>query len=621
MATVTEVTTAPLSGLNYIDALLDDGPAWNYLAPSTGNTISYTFSTASGLQSSNSSIQSAPQAFTAAQQAATRTALAYLSSITGIVFTETTSGTAAKVHFAYADIVGANTSGLCSWGINYSYKSGEVITAYNANAYIYLDNVQWGGQNSFLGGGQGLETLLHEMGHMMGLKHPFEGDIVLPAGSDTTANTLMSYTDSGGPYASYSQYDLAALKWLYGGDGLGGLLGVGSSGGGRYYTGTSANDALTAGAADDALEGVGGNDTLDGGAGTDTAIYAGLRAAYSVVQLDALNWRVSGAEGVDTLRNIELLRFGDGTLALSSLDSLAPAAPVLVFSKDGGAAASGNHPLFSGSAEAGARVELFNGAVSLGVGTAAANGSWSIQPVALANGSYSVTAKATDANGNVSAASAAQVFTVASSLNLSGTAGADTLAATAGNNFLDGGAGTDTVLYGGARGSYTVAKTAYGYTVADLAGAGGTDLLVASERIKFADKILAIDIDGAGGQAYRVYQAAFNRAPDLPGLGYWIGVMDRGVGLGEVAANFMTSAEFIKLYGSATPSNATLVNLLYSNVLHRAPDADGAAYWLNVLNKGLASQAAVLASFSDSPENYAQVIGAIQNGFEYTPFV
>jgi len=445
MATVTEVTTAPLSGLNYIDALLDDGPAWNYLAPGTGNTISYTFSTTGGTQSS-SSIQSAPQAFSAAQQAATRVALAYLSSITGIIFAETSSGTAAKVHFAYADIVSPNTSGLCSWGYNYSYKSGDVVTAYNASAYIYLDNVQWGGQNSFLGGGQGLETLLHEMGHMMGLKHPFEGDIVLPAGSDTTANTLMSYTDSGGPYASYSQYDLAALKWLYGGDGLGGLLGVGSSGGGRYYTGTSANDALTAGPGNDALEGAGGSDTLNGGAGTDTAIYAGARSGYAV------------------------------------------------------------------------------------------------------------------------------------------------------------------------------AKSAGGYTVADLAG-GGTDLLVASERIKFADKMLAIDIDGAGGQAYRVYQAAFNRAPDLPGLGYWIGVMDRGVGLGEVAANFMTSAEFITLYGSATPSNATLVNLLYSNVLHRAPDAAGAAYWLDVLNKGLASQAAVLASFSDSPENYAQVIGAIQNGFEYTPFV
>jgi hypothetical protein len=62
-----------------------------------------------------------------------------------------------------------------------------------------------------------------------------------------------------------------------------------------------------------------------------------------------------------------------------------------------------------------------------------------------------------------------------------------------------------------------------------------------------------------------------------------------------------------------------LVSKLYANVLHRAPDAAGQAYWLGVLDTGLVSQAGVLASFSDSPENQAQLVGTIQNGFEYTP--
>lgn len=620
MATVTDVTTALLSGLNHIDALLDEGPGWNFLAPSTANTITYTFSTASGLQTNNSSINGAPQAFTAAQQAATREAMAYLGSITGIVFTETSSGTAAKVHFANADIIGASTSGLCSTSYNYSYNGANVVTAFNASAYIYMDNVQWGSQNAVLSGGKGLETLLHEMGHMMGLKHPFEGDIRLPTATDNTGYTLLSYTSAGGPYPSYSPYDVAALKWLYGGDGLGGALGVGSTGGGRYFTGTSLAETLTGTVADDALEGGAGDDTLDGAAGTDTVVYPGVQAAYTVVQEDALNWVISGSEGLDRLRGVELLRFGDVTLDLTKLDGIAPLAPSLQFTKEGSAAASDNHPVFNGTAEAGATVELFNGAVSLGKGTVANTGIWSIQPVALANGSYSVTAKAIDAAGNVSVASAAQVFTVESSRNLSGTAGADTLAATAGNNLLDGGAGIDTALYAGARGNYTVAKTAYGYTVADQAGTGGTDLLVASERIKFADKSLAIDIDGLGGQAYRIYQAAFDRAPDLGGLGYWMAVMDGGASLGGVAGGFMGTPEFASLYGSTTPSNDVLVTKLYSNVLHRTPDADGYAYWMNILNTGLSSQATVLTEFSESAENKAQVIGVIQNGFEYTPY-
>ncbi|MCI3131616.1 matrixin family metalloprotease [Phenylobacterium aquaticum] len=38
-------------------------------------------------------------------------------------------------------------------------------------------------------------TLLHEIGHALGLKHPFEGDVTLPADYDTTRYTVMSYTD------------------------------------------------------------------------------------------------------------------------------------------------------------------------------------------------------------------------------------------------------------------------------------------------------------------------------------------------------------------------------------------------------------------------------------------
>ncbi|WP_377701844.1 DUF4214 domain-containing protein [Pseudoduganella sp. UC29_71] len=619
MATVTDVTTPLLSGLNHIDALLDDGPGWNYLAPSTANTLTYTFSTASGTQTGNTSLQGAPSAFSAAQQAATREAMAYVSRLTGITFVETSNGAGAQVHFANADIAGAQTSGLCSWSSSYSY-SGTQVSAYSAKAYIYLDNVQWGGQNAVLNGGEGAETLLHEIGHMLGLKHPFEGSIQLPDATDNTSYTLLSYTSSGGPYNSYSPYDIAALNWLYGGDGLGGALGVNSTGGGRYYTGTGAADTLTGGSGADALQGGAGNDVLNGGAGSDTAIYTGARSAYTLQQLSATSWKLSGAEGTDTLNNVELLRFSDQTLALASLDNLAPPAPVLQFTKDGSAAASGNRPTFSGTAEVGATVEIFNGGASLGTATAGSTGKWSLQPVALANGDYSVTARATDAAGLVSTASAAQNFTVSSSLNLNGTAGADVLAATAGNNYIGGGDGIDTALYSGARSGYTVQRTAAGYTVSDQLGQGGTDVLAGVERLQFGDKSVAIDIDGIGGQAYRIYQAAFDRAPDLGGLGFWIYHMEHGLSLRQVAAGFMASPEFAKLYGSSAPSNDVLVTKLYANVLHRAPDAEGYKFWMDFLTSGRENQAGVLYWFSESPENQAQLIGTIQNGVDYVPY-
>jgi serralysin len=160
------------------------------------------------------------------------------------------------------------------------------LVSYDADAYVYLDNVEWRAQNHNLTpGGYGYETLLHELGHALGLKHPFDDSIHLPASQDNTNNTLMSYTPAGGAHSTYSQYDVAALNWLYGGDGLGGALGINSTTGARYITGTSGADTLTGTAANDKLEGDGGNDMIDGGSGTDTAVFRGVRSNYTISAL------------------------------------------------------------------------------------------------------------------------------------------------------------------------------------------------------------------------------------------------------------------------------------------------------------------------------------------------
>jgi hypothetical protein len=118
------------------------------------------------------------------------------------------------------------------------------------------------------------------------------------------------------------------------------------------------------------------------------------------------------------------------------------------------------------------------------------------------------------------------------------------------------------------------------------------------------------------GQAYRIYQAAFDRQPDAGGLGYWIAQMDGGMGVVEVAARFIDSGEFRQLYGNSPPTGQ-LVDAIYHNVLHRLPDTGGRAFYVEQIDSGQKSLATVLADFSESPENQAQVVGAIQNGFAY----
>src|SRR6185369_519335 len=65
-------------------------------------------------------------------------------------------------------------------------------------------------------GDSGFVTLLHEIGHALGLKHPFESPL-LPSAENTTANTLMSYTRVGnGNATDLAAFDIAALQYLYG---------------------------------------------------------------------------------------------------------------------------------------------------------------------------------------------------------------------------------------------------------------------------------------------------------------------------------------------------------------------------------------------------------------------
>jgi hypothetical protein len=65
-------------------------------------------------------------------------------------------------------------------------------------------------------------------------------------------------------------------------------------------------------------------------------------------------------------------------------------------------------------------------------------------------------------------------------------------------------------------------------------------------------------------------------------------------------------------------SASAFLDMLYANILGRAPDAGGKAYWQDRIDHGFARER-VLASFSEGAENISIVGTKIANGIELDP--
>ena len=316
MATLTDITTVTYSGDLRADALLYPTLNWNYLLPAR-TTLYYTFDLSVIGTVTSAGVTGPVKAFNAAQKGAAVALMGYVSGVTAIVFAETASGAFSDFHFGTADVGPAVSRGGTYYTANYAHFPDGSLTEYSAEAYIYLDDAEFLEANANpVSGSVGYQILLHEIGHALGLGHPFDGKFKLPADQDNSANTVMSYTHVGAPKTSFQPYDLLALAWIYGGDGLQGSFGSNSTRGltlavDQSYAGTPSADTFYAGT---------GNDVIDGAAGIDTAVYKGSRANFTLLKsatgisvIDA-----TGFEGVDTLKNLERLKFADGSIALDT---------------------------------------------------------------------------------------------------------------------------------------------------------------------------------------------------------------------------------------------------------------------------------------------------------------
>ena len=592
----------------WIDSLLsDDAPGYPGLLGSD-KTIYYCFPDSAPTHFSNAD-RNGFMSFNAQQKAFAGQALEYISSVIDVHFVETSNAAALNT------IVFANNNQSTSAGYAYYPYSGAI------GSDLFLDTGTSGNLNPRDGEYAAL-TLIHELGHSLGLKHTFahadatggaaDGPF-LPAAEESTQWSVMSYTDRSAEYhLRYSPFDIAALQYLYGPSAAAATDDV-------YTLRTDSANFIWDG---------GGSDTIDG-SGVAQAInlylddgywgYIGSKsslissAGQITVNIGTAIENATGGSGNDVIVGTSAANRiagsgGDDTLTGGGGNDLL----------DGGA--NSDTAIFASLRNDVTVTKTDTGYIVIDhAGSEGIDTLLNVESVRFSDMSFALSS--TPSVGNTHEGGNGNDLLVGGEGDdiLNGGEGDDTLTARSGNNILDGGGGTDAAVTSGARSDFAFARTSTGFTLTRNSGSQGLDTLSNVERIIFNDTALAFDTDGIAGQAYRLYQAAFNRQPDLPGLGFWISHMDTGMNLTEVSSRFQGSAEFQSLYGTNV-SNSQLVTLLYQNVLHRAPETAGFNFWMNILETGQQSRSVILTSFSESPENKAQVIGSIQNGMEYTLF-
>ena len=159
------------------------------------------------------------ESFNAAQRVFTRSVFEYIASLVDITFTEVTN------------IDAANTFSFANNNQDNSGAYGKYPSSSSSGSDVYIDKERDDGSVK-IGSLQPKQSeyaaylWMHEIGHSLGLKHPFDeanvsGDVGSPPylqGNEDRADwSVMSYNYSPNDYyIRYSPLDIAALQYLYG---------------------------------------------------------------------------------------------------------------------------------------------------------------------------------------------------------------------------------------------------------------------------------------------------------------------------------------------------------------------------------------------------------------------
>jgi Ca2+-binding RTX toxin-like protein len=273
-----------------IDALLfASTPGWNGEngAPAT---VTYSFADDPNRPFGVVLPDSEWEPFTEVQKSGIRTALSAWADASGLAFVEVPD------NFAMRDTI----------NIRFHLEvvdGGDGFAGYPPGGWVYLNQGALIGSD-FAPGSYGFTVAIHEIGHAIGLKHPFEGAVQLPAAVNNSAYTVMSYNVAG-PVTGIGIYDRLAAQYIYGPDNLANGSAVALSWDTTWsavrHTGTAANERIYGSNQDDIIVGAAGNDVLDGREGSDW-LFGGdgddtIRGTLSWFDQDS----IYGREGFDWL--------------------------------------------------------------------------------------------------------------------------------------------------------------------------------------------------------------------------------------------------------------------------------------------------------------------------------
>jgi serralysin len=199
------VSSVPRSGVGDIDGLLS-GYKW------TSPVLTFSFPTSIAQYDYG---MSGFQAMNAAQQTAIRTILKMYQAATGLSFTEVSECSTNHATLRFAKSTSQSTA------------TGYYPSSIELGGDAWFNTVDY---NTPKKGGYAWLTMMHEIGHTLGLDHGQDGRDALPSDHDSLEYSIMTYRSyAGSPVGNYTvsegSYptslmldDLAALQYMYGGN-------------------------------------------------------------------------------------------------------------------------------------------------------------------------------------------------------------------------------------------------------------------------------------------------------------------------------------------------------------------------------------------------------------------
>ena len=642
------------NGTIYLDEYLGSARLFKYIFPSAIPAYDKTADHALGYTQ-----------FSQTQKQNTLSFLSYLSGVINVSFTETSNPDQPNVlSFALTkqDEIGGFTQ----------YPKKEAT-----GSDVFLNNTE---NNRTLNAGTfGASTLVHEIGHALGLKHPFSASQNPPYlnGNDEHGRwTMMSYNTTVEEYKlSLSPLDVAALQYIYGvsprarigndsysisgnspnflWDGSGtdtvdasdlsqrvtlylepgywGFVGVTKAeritSAGQItvnfgtvlenITGSRFGDELHGNQVNNLINGGDGNDLIYGGAGDD--ILVGGAGSDILDGGDGHDQFVyaNSAEFIAVTVDVDaVIDQVTGGAGTNSLQIQGGGISIGATRADSLARVTNVQTLTQSAAGASTIVIASNAALSDFRTIDLSAAGTNNSTVTLSGVTVGVTVTSGAGNDLLTGGSGNDSMTGgAGTDSLVGGTGNDTLAGGAGNDVLNGGTGIDMAVYQAASNDSRVTLSQGRWNV--FAGTSlGTDELINVERIKFTDKYLAIDLNGNAGTVAKI-------------LGAFLGASGVkradlvGIGLGLLDGG-MTYEGFLQeaidaVFGKK-PSGAVLVNHFYQTLTGQtAPQAIVNEYAALIDNGSLTpvSLARQVAEYELNLQNIG-LVGLATTGIEYT---